>query len=57
MKQISIIHQSAENHQGQKLLNAPRNFDRLPESFLVRNGDSKEAKVHNVTQWSFVDVA
>ena len=24
MKQISIIHQSAENHQGQKILNAPR---------------------------------
>ena len=24
MKQISVIHQSAENHQGQELLNAPR---------------------------------
>ena len=24
MKQISIIHHSAENHQGQKILNAPR---------------------------------
>ena len=26
MKQILIIHQSAENHQGQKILNAPRSI-------------------------------
>ena len=30
MKQISIIHQSAENHQGQKILNVPRMSLELP---------------------------
>ena len=39
---------------GRRLLNAQRwisvlyNFDRLPESFLVRNWDSREAKLRNV---------